>query len=62
MEKEMMDQAMQPEAEAPTMVFELRGTRYTVGIHFSQDSKETMPDKIKRMLRRDILEGAYMAS
>ena len=62
MEKEIMDQAMQPEAEAPTLVFDLGGTRYTVGIHFSQESKETMPDKIKRMIRRDISEGAFMAS
>ena len=62
MEKEIMDQAMQPESEAPTLVFDLGGTRYTVGIHFSQESKETMPDKIKRMIRRDIMEGAFMAS
>ena len=62
MEKEILDQTMQPEAEAPTLVFDLGGTRYTVGIHFSQESKETMPDKIKRMIRRDISEGAFMAS
>ena len=30
---------------------------YLVGVHFSEDSKETMEDKIKRLIRRDIVEG-----
>ena len=32
---------------------------YLVGIHFSEDSKETMADKIDRMIRRDIQTGTY---
>lgn len=31
---------------------------YLVGVHFSEDSKETMTDKIDRMIRRDIQSGA----
>ena len=27
---------------------------YLVGIHFSEDSKETMADKIDRLIRRDL--------
>ena len=30
---------------------------YLVGIHFSEDSKETMTDKIDRLIRRDIQTG-----
>lgn len=30
---------------------------YLVGIHFSEDSKETMADKIDRMIRRDLQAG-----
>ncbi len=62
MENEMMKQAGLPEDEAPTIVFDIGGSKYTVGIHFSNESKETMPDKIHRMIRRDILEGAFIAS
>lgn len=30
---------------------------YLVGVHFNKDSKETMADKIDRMIRRDIQTG-----
>lgn len=30
---------------------------YLVGVHFSEDSKETMTDKIDRMIRREIQTG-----
>ena len=30
---------------------------YLVGIHFSENSKETMADKIDRMIRRDLQAG-----
>ena len=30
---------------------------YLVGIHFSEDAKETMADKIDRMIRREIQTG-----
>lgn len=54
-------QAMQPE-KAPTLVFNIGGSKYTVGIHFNPESKENMADKINRLIRRDILEGAFSAS
>ncbi|MGX8683801.1 MAG: transposon-encoded TnpW family protein [Lachnospiraceae bacterium] len=30
---------------------------YLVGVHFSEDGKETMADKIDRMIRREIQTG-----
>ena len=30
---------------------------YFVGVHFSEDAKETMADKIDRMIRREIQTG-----
>ena len=30
---------------------------YLVGVHFSEDAKETMADKIDRMIRREIQTG-----
>ena len=30
---------------------------YLIGVHFNEDSKETMADKIDRLIRRDIQTG-----
>ena len=32
---------------------------YLVGIHFSEGSKETMADKIDRLIRRDLQAGDF---
>ena len=32
---------------------------YLVGIHFNEDSKETMEDKIRRLIRRDVKAGCF---
>ncbi len=34
-------------------------TTYEVVIHFSETSTETMEDKIKRMMKNDVLHGKY---
>jgi hypothetical protein len=39
----------------PMLKKEIDGMTYVVGIHFSERSKETLEDKIKRMI---ILEGS----
>jgi hypothetical protein len=42
------------EDERPTLVKKIGKTTYRVTIHFSATSRETMSDKIKRMLRNEI--------
>ena len=44
---------------APTMRKTIGGTTYIVTAHFSETSKETMSDKICRMIKRDIESGNY---
>ena len=44
---------------APTMRRTIGGTTYIVTAHFSETSKETMSDKICRMIRKDIESGNY---
>jgi len=39
---------------APDLVKKIGKTTYWVKVHFSETSKETMSDKIKRMLRNEI--------
>ena len=38
----------------PAMVKKIGKTTYRVRVHFSTSSKETMNDKIKRMLRNEV--------
>ena len=42
------------ENECPVLVKKIGKTTYRVTIHFSTTSRETMSDKIKRMLRNEI--------
>ncbi len=52
---EKMNQNTTPAAEdAPALVKKIGRTTYIVKIHFSETSKETMSDKIKRMLKNEI--------
>ena len=39
---------------APDLVKKIGKTTYRVRVHFSETSKETMSDKIKRMLRNEV--------
>ena len=41
------------EQNAPVLVKKIGKTTYMVGIHFSETSKETMSDKIKRLILND---------
>lgn len=43
-----------PAAPAPLLKMNIGKFTYLVGVHFNEDSKETMADKIDRMIRRDI--------
>ena len=44
------------EDERPALVKKIGRTTYRVTIHFSTTSRETMSDKIKRMLRNEIIQ------
>ena len=41
------------EHETPTITTKIGNTTYVVGLHFSKTSKETLQDKIKRMVLED---------
>ena len=43
-----------PRAEHPDLVKTIGKTTYRVKIHFNPNSKETMSDKIIRMLRNEV--------
>lgn len=40
---------------------QIGGTMYCVRVHFNEDAKETMKDKIKRMLENDVKASQHTA-
>ena len=42
-----------PDKDAPALVKKIGRTTYIVRVHFSKTSKETMSDKIKRLILND---------
>ncbi len=53
-EKNMTQTQQQTEKNAPVIVRKIGNTTFKVGIHFSKDSKETMNDKVDRLLRNEL--------
>ena len=43
-----------PAEDAPALMKKIGRTTYIVRVHFSKTSKETMSDKVKRMLKNEI--------
>ena len=43
-------------ANCPTVREQIGKTTYIVRVHFSETAKETMEDKIKRLLREEVLK------
>ena len=48
--------------KVPTISYEIGGNVFVVGIHFNSDTMETMEDKINRMIKRDVIEDACLAT
>ncbi len=48
---EQLTNSTAPQAEPPALVKQIGKTTYKVRVHFSTTSRETMSDKIKRMLQ-----------
>lgn len=49
----------QTENRTPHLVKTIGRTTYLVTCHFSETSRETLQDKLKRMILRDIQSGNY---
>lgn len=47
-------QAGTKQKDAPALVKKIGKTTYVVRVHFSETSRETMSDKIKRMLKNEV--------
>ena len=46
-----------PPHPCPTVRKQINGTTYIVRVHFNENARETMEDKIKRLLRNEIQQN-----
>ena len=53
-EQQLQSVAQTEEPEVPTFRRMIGGTTYIVGVHFSQTSKETLADKVKRLMVEEV--------
>lgn len=54
MPSKLRQRGLCPQKDAPALVKKIGKTTYVVRVHFSEISKETMSDKIKRMLKNEV--------
>ena len=59
----MTEQTVKPVTTSPpqgTFTHKIGNTTYVVGVHFSKTSKETIDDKIERLIIRDLEKQRYL--
>lgn len=60
--KEFRDTAKAAEEVAPNepvLIMQRGGTTFLIGLHFSETSKDTLEDKIKKLIQKDIEAGNF---
>lgn len=55
-----MEQIMNPKTESNTFTKKIGQTTYVVRFHYSEDAKETMQEKINRMLVNEASRSEFM--
>lgn len=45
--------------EKPMLSIHLGRTTFLVGLHFAEESKETLDDKVKRLIRKDVQDENF---
>ena len=45
--------------QEPVLIMQSNGTTFLIGLHFSETSKETLEDKIKKLIRKDVENGNF---
>ena len=45
--------------QEPGLIMQSNGTTFLIGMHFSETSKETFEDKIKKLIRKDVENGDF---
>ena len=49
----------EPKQQFPGLVMKGGRTTFIIGLHFSEDSSDTLEDKVKKLIRRDVENGNF---
>ena len=41
------------------LVMKSGGTTFVIGLHFSETSKDTLEDKVKKLIKKDVEDGNF---
>ena len=45
--------------ETSGLVMKSGGTTFVIGLHFSETSKDTLEDKVKKLIKKDVESGNF---
>jgi hypothetical protein len=45
--------------EAPGLVMKNGNKTFIIGLHFSETSKDTLEDKVKKLIKKDVEDGNF---
>ena len=45
--------------QEPVLIMQSNGTTFLIGLHFSETSKETLEEKIKKLIQKDVENGNF---
>ena len=45
--------------ESSGLIMKSGGTTFVIGLHFSETSKDTLDDKVKKLIKKDVENGNF---
>ena len=45
--------------ESSGLIMKSGGTTFVIGLHFSETSKDTLEDKVKKLIKKDVESGNF---
>ena len=55
----MLNEPEQKEKIKPVLELREGNTTFLIGLHFSENTRETFGDKIKKLIRKDVQDGNF---
>ena len=60
LDKEVMEKETPTAApESSGLIMKSGGTTFVIGLHFSETSKDTLEDKVKKLIKKDVENGNF---
>lgn len=56
---EMMKETPAAVPESSGLIMKSGGTTFIIGLHFSESSKDTLDDKVKKLIKKDVESGNF---